>query len=410
MEWSSEGASYAVYGQVTRDSESLAVTGLLPSHQYWFRLRAFNSAGASQYTNTVVVTTLSELSPNGACCVLSNCQLATANSCIALGGQFLGTGTTCTSNPCSQATGACCIQGACQLTTEIACSTIGGQYFGNGSGCLTSPCVPVPPIGACCATNGTCWLLGSNDCADISGQYQGDGTNCTSAPCAPPPPTGACCLSDGSCWVVTVSDCGGMGGSYRGDNTNCAANPCPSPCPPSMPTPMALTGFATSTQAGADWANAGAVQGAPGCTVCACNSTNGPYASNCSSGSAQILTATHFDDFGLPQCAQIVRVVLQVNCRYDNDSDGVNRKFRARLTSPTIGTSWDRDSAAFDTTDGNCRWRDVDFTDVVPAGTWNQTMINSLQAGVRRFPQSGESSNSCFRVIAMRLRIEYVIP
>ncbi|HRX84675.1 MAG TPA: hypothetical protein P5572_06600, partial [Phycisphaerae bacterium] len=82
-----------------------------------------------------------------------------------------------TLSPC--ATGACCSNGVCSITTQPECLLAGGNYVGDGTDCSNDPCSQ----GACCAPDGTCSLTTSADCALAGGSYRGDGTTCDSLVC-----------------------------------------------------------------------------------------------------------------------------------------------------------------------------------------------------------------------------------
>ena len=78
----------------------------------------------------------------GACCLGNGTCVQTTNAnCSAQGGTFQGLATSCSPNPCPQATGACCLPGgACQSLTAAQCAALSGTYAGNGSSCTPNPC------------------------------------------------------------------------------------------------------------------------------------------------------------------------------------------------------------------------------------------------------------------------------
>lgn len=79
----------------------------------------------------------------GACCFLDGgCDYTFIAPCIFEGGTFI-VGGVCFPNPCEQPTGACCnfFTGDCAEVEEAACA---GNYLGHGSTCTTNPCLNRP--------------------------------------------------------------------------------------------------------------------------------------------------------------------------------------------------------------------------------------------------------------------------
>ena len=92
----------------------------------------------------------------GACCIGSNCALATAADCAAANGLYRGDGTTCTASSClPQGNNACCFAstGGCVSLSYSSCLAAGGVPGPEGSVCATYVCFPT---GACCKSDGTC--------------------------------------------------------------------------------------------------------------------------------------------------------------------------------------------------------------------------------------------------------------
>jgi len=165
----------------------------------------------------------------GACCVPNatgtTCQQLTAAACQSAGGAYLGDGTSCTPNPCSNPIGACCKpDGTCALTTAFDCHAIGGMYQGDGTSCTGVNCPPTP-TGACCIPGALCQIMTKADCANAGGTYFGDGSTCTPDPCHDV--LGACCLPSGACVNTTALACISHNGSWQGANTDCATIVCP---------------------------------------------------------------------------------------------------------------------------------------------------------------------------------------
>lgn len=159
----------------------------------------------------------------GACCLPSGqCVIRSEEQCA---GDFLGAGTDCTPNECSQPpVGACCfMDGHCESSNIFQCSDAGGEYQGADTVCEPNPCPQ--PTGACCFIDGHCNELTFAECTNNEGVYQGDFSLCDPNPC--PAPTGGCCLADGRCQTLTHDECDGAGGVYQGDGAPCEPNPCP---------------------------------------------------------------------------------------------------------------------------------------------------------------------------------------
>lgn len=89
----------------------------------------------------------------GACCRGLSCSIKPQCECDpALGFTFMGSGTTCSPNPCI--VGACCQGPNCSQNSRVLC---GGVYVGDNINCSPNPCCPgcVPPTqqdpsGKCC--------------------------------------------------------------------------------------------------------------------------------------------------------------------------------------------------------------------------------------------------------------------
>ena len=89
-------------------------------------------------------------------------------------------GAACIDPPvCEPPTGACCSNGMCTVENELDCAAIGGTYVGDGSSCDPNPCA----AGACCFGDGTCSVLTESDCINSNGLPQGGGTTCDPNPC-----------------------------------------------------------------------------------------------------------------------------------------------------------------------------------------------------------------------------------
>ncbi|MCK4342661.1 MAG: hypothetical protein KAY37_13165 [Phycisphaerae bacterium] len=109
----------------------------------YFRLVNQVAPGGTGGTNRVdnILITGSALSQSGACCVGPVCHPDQSPlQCAALGGIFMGDGTTCDPNPCV-ATGACCVGEVCSVQSAEDCGNMGGSYLGDGTTCTPNPCL-----------------------------------------------------------------------------------------------------------------------------------------------------------------------------------------------------------------------------------------------------------------------------
>ena len=158
----------------------------------------------------------------GACCGSSGaCLRITRFQCGLVFGLFEGLGTSCVGeNTCL---GACCnADGSCAVRGSNACTTAGGVYNGLSSDCEGRVC-----SGACCTDYGACAETGSSGCQLFGGYsiFNGFGSTCDQVACA-----GACCLPDKSCSEIGEGFCNAYPGVYQGGGTTCATD-CPSPVP-----------------------------------------------------------------------------------------------------------------------------------------------------------------------------------
>jgi len=77
VERSEDGATYQPIATLGRDRTSYPDSGLKPSTTYWYRVRAFNSGGASAWSNVAVVKTQSPTPPFKFTTMLSGCTRLT---------------------------------------------------------------------------------------------------------------------------------------------------------------------------------------------------------------------------------------------------------------------------------------------------------------------------------------------
>lgn len=159
--------------------------------------------------------------PNGSC--NANQSKVQCDQVGAVNGVFQGYGSTCGVGTCPPQDGACCLPGGgCFVTSLTSCIGITNAFFnGVGTTCDDAVC-----SGACCLPDGTCQTnLTYNECCQFpnNGQFRGYSTDCSGADC---PSTGACCFTDGTCSELTATDCSTAGGCYQGSNTLCGTTDC----------------------------------------------------------------------------------------------------------------------------------------------------------------------------------------
>ena len=88
--------------------------------------------------------------------------------------------------PCplgSEPGGCCFADGSCNVLSREDCAGQGGEYVGDGTVCDPNPCSQ-PSLGACCIEDESCVVLSETDCNATGGVYQGDGTSCDPNPCS----------------------------------------------------------------------------------------------------------------------------------------------------------------------------------------------------------------------------------
>lgn len=87
----------------------------------------------------------------GACCDTSGgCFTTDEEGCLNAAGAWMGSGSSCDSNPCGP-TGACCSGSFCFSSTEPVCEQVfGGVWKGAGTTCRPSPCGGTGPCLAQC--------------------------------------------------------------------------------------------------------------------------------------------------------------------------------------------------------------------------------------------------------------------
>ena len=152
----------------------------------------------------------------------------------------------------------------------------------------------------------------------------------------------------------------------------------------------------------APWNNEAYATQAPTCTNC--NTSACQFTTNSVNGNTTPLTATDFASFVLPPGERIIRVKVEVVCRY-NENTSASLGFRAFAPNHGIDTGW-LSSATFNTIgQGNgvveCAERlgaHGNITGIEP--NWTAAKVNNLQLQVRR--QAGLTNNT-LRVLAMKI-------
>ena len=120
----------------------------------------------------------------GACCSPDgeSCEETNSNICNSTGRQFMGPNTKCDGenavNCCGdqEVMGACCNGESCSISSEDDC---GGEWWGSGSACSPNPC-QTSPVGACCLGS-SCQDLSEKECLEADGTWYGVGEICCTA-------------------------------------------------------------------------------------------------------------------------------------------------------------------------------------------------------------------------------------
>ena len=174
--------------------------------------------------------------PVGACCIADAinggqlCRVTDATDCASLSGSYQGNDTNCNSNclrgACTQPTGGCCTGGSCvEAQSQCSCETGGGDFLGDGSDCSTNPCL----LGACCDADGGCTITNEAFC-DIGYGTFNLAASCSDIPDPCVQPIGACCnLITGVCTSVAEEDCAGNNQLFKGAGVSCSPGLCPQP-------------------------------------------------------------------------------------------------------------------------------------------------------------------------------------
>lgn len=141
-------------------------------------------------------------------------------------------------NPCS-VKGACCLPSGlpihpdpeeglppsqrptCVYVTESDCAALGGFFLGVGTSCDPDPCAD----GACCTPDAGCLTASPAACADLAGNFVGAFTVCSPLACA----LGACCCG-AACFLTDPASCLGDNRAFEGFGTSCQPYDFDEPC------------------------------------------------------------------------------------------------------------------------------------------------------------------------------------
>ena len=209
--------------------------------------------------------------PQGSCCYSgynpTGCVVTWQIECTSAGGQWLGAGTNCTSNPCPVTTtlaplGRCCYNfGQCATNNAAQCGVLGGTWTAGILNCQnhTCPTTPAPtttvtstttttvPLGRCCY--GPDYVLCASgkrqlECQSLNGIWT-QGVTCNTASCG-----GFCCYLSGGQPACNDNEssasCSSLGGTWysysANPGVNCSMTPCnttpaPTTAPPTTPAP-----------------------------------------------------------------------------------------------------------------------------------------------------------------------------
>lgn len=156
--------------------------------------------------------------------------------------------------------------------------------------------------------------------------------------------------------------------------------------------------WATSAPDNVAWTNESYATGSETCDDC--NSSTCLYSTNATSGNVTPLLADDFQSFTLPAGRKIVKVEVEVACRYDTNTTA---SIGIRAFAPSFGldSGW-RTSPSFQS-GTRCAPRAGATGDITSlSASWTAAMVNNLQLQVRR--QSGLAGNN-LRVVSMKVLV-----
>ncbi|MCK4414809.1 MAG: hypothetical protein KAY32_14840 [Candidatus Eisenbacteria sp.] len=100
----------------------------------------------------------------------------------------------------------CCIGEDCQILSADDCLAAGGVWHEGHSSCAPNPCADY----ACCLDDGSCQVVFYSDCVALGGSWQDGIQLCEPNPC----PNYACCI-DGQCYLRNLRSCLLSGGEWQ---------------------------------------------------------------------------------------------------------------------------------------------------------------------------------------------------
>jgi hypothetical protein len=184
---------------------------------YWFGGYAYDAS----YGATVMPISVD---PPTGFCGFSNCMNPPASFTVAplqRGGMGINQGGIVPEWPTPPQPWACCIpvEPFCVMALEQECAALGGQWLGEGYRCETNPC----PTTAACCIGGICEMLFVENCILLGGTYM-PGMTCEPNPCP-----AVCCYGEPSgheCIITVEAECAAMSGYWHPEWTSCEPNPC----------------------------------------------------------------------------------------------------------------------------------------------------------------------------------------
>lgn len=187
-----------------------------------------NIGGAWQGAGTICATTECPV-PEGACCLTNgNCLFLDEATCDLVAGTWQGANVQCNGSLCP--IGAACLpDGSCiEGVTALEASAMGGTFLGVGTTCATANCPQ--PTGACCiTTTSNCLILSEANCDLIpDAVWQGMGTICDGN--GDTVPDGMCdqaepCVADTNFdGMLTPADFGAWISAFNAQSSACDQN------------------------------------------------------------------------------------------------------------------------------------------------------------------------------------------
>ncbi len=124
----------------------MASLSTLPGDQYLLRIGGYYGLNAGLAGSGTIELTLVPFETGACCLAAGGCSLTSALECP---GAFQGEGSPCAPSPCPTLAGSCCLGTQCQVVDPSACIAAGGAFGGSGTTCLQSAQNPT----TCCRAN-----------------------------------------------------------------------------------------------------------------------------------------------------------------------------------------------------------------------------------------------------------------